>query len=176
MNRRELLKQSALISGGVLSLPFTTAFLSGCGDENVKSGYKPIFFQENEFQLLANIIDVILPETESPSASKVGVHQRMDNIIGRVYESEDQKTYKSGFDQLKKAIEDSSESLEKTIKKINKSEGSVNEAFSEIRSQTVSLYLVTEEIGRNFLNYLPVPGEYEGCVSTASVDNKAWAI
>jgi len=36
--------------------------------------------------------------------------------------------------------------------------------------------MVTEEIATNYLNYLPVPGAYEGCITLESVGGKAWAI
>lgn len=52
----------------------------------------------------------------------------------------------------------------------------LNESYRHIRQQTIAYFLSTEEICMNHLNYLPVPGKYEACISLASVGGKAWAI
>ena len=49
-------------------------------------------------------------------------------------------------------------------------------AFLEFKQQTIAYYLSTEEIATNYLNYLPVPGTYESCISLESVGGKAWAL
>jgi len=49
-------------------------------------------------------------------------------------------------------------------------------AFLEIKQQTIAYYLSTEEIATKYLNYLPIPGKYEPCISLESVGGKAWAL
>ena len=53
---------------------------------------------------------------------------------------------------------------------------SARQAFVEIKQQTIAYYLSTEEIAKNYLNYLPIPGEYKPCISVEEVNNTAWAI
>ena len=48
-------------------------------------------------------------------------------------------------------------------------------AFKELKQQVIAYYLNTEEVGTEFLNYLPIPGEYQPCISVEDVNNKAWA-
>ncbi len=47
---------------------------------------------------------------------------------------------------------------------------------SSFTTDEIILYLSTEEIGLNFLNYLPIPGPYESCISLEEVNGKAWAL
>ena len=54
--------------------------------------------------------------------------------------------------------------------------GDTKEAFTALKQQAVAYYLTTEEIGTKFLNYLPVPGEYESCISVEETGGKLWAI
>ncbi|PKG96710.1 hypothetical protein [Paraglaciecola sp. MB-3u-78] len=49
-------------------------------------------------------------------------------------------------------------------------------AYIDIKQQTVAFYLSTEDIAENYLNYLPIPSEYEPCVPLAELGGKAWAV
>jgi len=51
-----------------------------------------------------------------------------------------------------------------------------DETYNQIRQQTISYYLSTEEINTKYLNYLPVPGKYQPCISLEEAGGKAWAI
>jgi hypothetical protein len=66
------------------------------------------------------------------------------------------------------------------INGINSNESIVGEdikkGLHQIKQQTVAYYLSTEKIGTEYLNYLPIPGEYKSCISLDEVGGKAWAI
>ncbi len=47
--------------------------------------------------------------------------------------------------------------------------------LSKFKNVLLLGYFASEEVGENVLNYLPVPGEYEGCVPVESVGN-AWSL
>jgi len=49
-------------------------------------------------------------------------------------------------------------------------------AYIELKQQVIAYYLTTEEVGREHLNYLPIPGDYEPCISINDVNNRAWTI
>jgi len=48
--------------------------------------------------------------------------------------------------------------------------------FQELKQQAIAYYLSTEEINTKYLNYLPVPGEYQACIPLSEIGGKAWAI
>ena len=197
MKRREVLKYTALITGAAISAPLMTSLLSGCKPEEVENAvkYTPQFFTEKEFSVVKNLVDIILPKTDSPSASEVGVHRMIDHMIGKVYKKEDQTSFKQGFtalinhltntpaegkadlDQLVKLDANKKLAL---LKNLDNSDDellkAVRDTYLDFKQQTVAYYLSTEEIGKNYLNYLPVPGKYEACISLEAAGGKAWAL
>lgn len=183
MNRREMLKYTALLTGAAVSGPFATAFLSGCTSES--TGTQLLFFEPDQFDLLTQIADTILPRTDSPSASDVDVHRTMDSMLGQVFDEDfkaifiqqwnelEQFLSAQNFDQMDQAARvDLLGSLETSADDVI---ANAKLGFKEIKQQVIAYYLNTEEIGTEFLNYLPIPGEYRPCISTEEVNNRAWA-
>lgn len=189
MTRRDIIKYTVLATGTAVAAPLMTTLFSGCNTDSVAKlpAYKPQFFSEEEFSILKKVIDIILPKTNSPSASELGVQNIIDTMVGTVYEEEDRLEYKAGFTSLLKYLGGNEEqptkgaipSLEK-LQIINTAKDGiaqeVRDAFQQLKQQTVAYYLSTEEIGKNYLNYLPVPGNYEPCIKLTDVEGKAWAI
>ncbi|NNC96373.1 MAG: gluconate 2-dehydrogenase subunit 3 family protein [Chitinophagales bacterium] len=186
MKRREILKYTAYVTGAALSAPLISSILSGCQSEAASTAADSAltFFSGKEFKQLKAIVDAILPKTDSPSATEVGVHQMIDTMVGTVYRGDDQKKYKEGFDVLLQHLGNfaslKSEKQLEVLSALSRSESNetndARDALLDIKQQTVAYYLTTEEIGKNYLNYLPVPGDYEACISLESVGGKAWAL
>lgn len=190
MKRREILIYTAYMTGAAVSLPLMSTLVSGCKTDTVARAvdFKLSFFTEEEFAFVKGIVDTILPKTDSPSASEVGVHKMIDSMVGTTYKDEDLKKYRAGFDTFASFLKDkggdknfidlSQHEKIKVLKELDASKDheSARAAYLELKQQTVAYYLTTEEIGTNFLNYLPVPGEYQGCIDLAEVNGKAWAI
>lgn len=193
MQRRTLLKYTALATGAAVSGPLLTVLLSGCQTDAVVQDldYKPVFFSDTEFKIIRKIVDVILPKTDSPAASEVGVHRIIDNMVGTVYEPEQRLAYRDGlkamltqlnggaaegesFDGL--ASELSTKQVEALHASSDSAAKAAKDALLSIKQQTVAFYLSTKEVATNFLNYLPVPGEYQACIKLADVGGKAWAL
>ena len=190
MKRREILKYTAYMTGAAVSLPLMSTLLSGCKTDTVAKAadFKLNFFTKDEFSSLKGIVDTILPKTNSPSASEVGVHKMVDTMVGTTYKAEDAKKYREGFDAFLSFLKSKTEGKNfvdldqpdkiKILKDLDASNTNqaARGAYLELKQQTIAYYLNTEEIGTNYLNYLPVPGEYRGCIDLAEVDGKAWAI
>ncbi len=180
MERRELIRLVTFATGAALAVPLSSSLLTACGKvEKIKdSNYMLSFFSEEDFSSLQNMLDVIIPKTDSPSAVDVGVHQIMDTMVGKVYTPEQQKEFTEKFAALN-AYAASNTSL-KSFKTLMVSEGENDQmaktALLQLKQQAVAYYLSTEEVGKNYLNYLPVPGAYEPCISLESVNGKAWAL
>jgi len=203
MKRREILKYTAYMTGAAVSLPLMSTLLTGCKTDDIAKAkdFKLSFFNKEEFNFVEKMVDIILPATDSPSASAVGVHKMIDTMVGTTYKKEDVDMYRKKFNALKKylnAISDENAfdyGLEKTIQGKNflefnqdekikvlksldasKENNEARDAYLNLKQQTISYYLSSEEIGTNFLNYLPVPGEYKGCIELSEVGGKAWAL
>lgn len=192
MKRRDVLKYTAYATGAALSSPLLNSILSGAVNNFIKvvGDYTPQLFNEKQFLLIQHLADTILPKTDSPSASEVKVPETIDSIVGNVYGKGQQKTYLKRFTALenylnkaagrKNFIELNSTQKLELIKKLETPEvvvsGDIRQAYLEVKQQTISYYLITEEISKNHLNYLPVPGHYDPCISLDDVDGKAWAL
>ncbi len=184
MNRREMLKYTALLTGGAVSTSFASVFLSGCSrPEDVSELH---FFDPDQFELVALLADTILPRTDSPSATDVNVHYTIDSMIGLVFDIDFKNNFREQWAELERHLAghnfrqldqpDQVELLRELELNRNSETENARLAYMELKQQTIAYYLTTEEIGKEHLNYLPVPGDYEPCISVDDVDNRAWAI
>ena len=94
MNRRELIKQIGILTGGVVV--GAEVFLTGC-----KSGpATEVGFSEANISLLDEIGETILPATSSPGAKAVRIGQFMRTIVNDCYEEKDQRIFHDGITRL----------------------------------------------------------------------------
>tara|TARA_R110002167_G_scaffold361000_2_gene578872 strand:- start:578 stop:1147 length:570 start_codon:yes stop_codon:yes gene_type:complete len=189
MNRRQILKYTAMLTGTAICAPITGMMLSGCS-EQVKTApalTAPLqFFTSDDFQLITQLMDVILPKTDSPSASEVRVNYIVDNMFRQAYPADYQLKFTTIFAELKAFLKTNKfeslttqkqEALLLTLESLSETQrNNAYWAYIDIKQQTVAFYLSTEEIAENYLNYLPIPGEFKPCVSLAELGGKAWAI
>ncbi len=190
MKRREILRYTALATGAAVGAPLLGTILSGCSSDGVDNSadHQLQFFNNKEFAMVKDLIDTILPKTDSPSASEVGVHKMIDSMVGTVYNKEDREAYKKGFtsliDHLKKQTGGKEFQNLEADQKLNllqnmeqeKVQENIRNTYLHLKQQTIAYYLSTEEVAKNYLNYLPIPGDYESCIPLSDVGGKAWAL
>lgn len=197
MNRREALRYTAWITGSAISASLASAILSGCSEQTTapnKAKGTGIsapsnllhFFTPEQFTLVGLLADTILPRTDSPSATDVKVHITLDSMLGQVFDSAYQTTFKTQWLILEnylgqqKFLQLSPTDQVETLKSLELSQDEnvvgAKKALVEFKQQVIAYYLTTEEIGEKFLNYLPIPGFYKPCISVDEVNNKAWAL
>lgn len=180
MERREIIKLVTLATGAVLTIPLSNSLLIACKNVNpIKdSDYVLQYFNTEDYVLLQNILNVILPKTDSPSAVDVGVHQIIDTMVGTVYDPKQKKEFSETYEALNRHLNSGIglEKLQSLLMSSNEKDEMAKSAFLGLRQQAIAYYLSTKEIATNYLNYLPIPGPYEPCISLESVDGKAWAL
>ena len=169
-----------LATGGVLSIPLSSSLLKACKkvEPVEESIFTPRFFNDQEYLFVHDLLDIILPKTDSPSANEVGVGQIIDMMIGTVYSSEQQESFRKKFHALTDYMGDQNgaERVQDLMNSDEDSDEIAKNALLDVKQQAVAYYLSTKEIATNYLNYLPVPGAYEACISLESVGGKAWAL
>ena len=79
MNRRDALKKIGLILGGTVSLPVMNAVLSGCQPGEVS--YKPRVLSQEQYDLVSEIAEMIIPETDTPGAKTAKVDEFIDMLF-----------------------------------------------------------------------------------------------
>ncbi|NJO87405.1 MAG: gluconate 2-dehydrogenase subunit 3 family protein, partial [Lewinella sp.] len=107
MNRREILRYAAYLSGAAVSAPFASAFLLGCKQEGTATAaaaarppYTPKFFSPAQYKYITQFADTVLPRTDTPGASDVGVPELIDQIVGEVFLIPDRDKFMLGLQQL----------------------------------------------------------------------------
>ena len=96
MDRRELLKMVAALTGGVVI--GANSFLTGCNTED-KTGTS-LTFSENDIAFLDEVADTILPTTKTPGAKAAKVGQFMTVMVNDCYEEKNQRIFHEGMGKL----------------------------------------------------------------------------
>jgi hypothetical protein len=202
MDRRELLKMIALVTGGAVI--GGSAFLTGCNPDHEKLA-KGITFTKEEIDYLNEVGDTILPATKSPGAKAANVGAFMAVMVNDCYEAADQKVFYRGISQLDKACEKLHgtsfikaspaqrtsllEELDKQAKAYQAEKPALEEAerkkdkaftslpnhyFTMMKQLTLLGFFTSEPGCKEALRYIAIPGKYEGSVPYKKGD-KAWA-
>src|SRR5690606_38083238 len=99
MNRRHVIQTLGLVSTHALFPSVLSGFLSGCANKEVKD-YTLTFFNPEEFNAIIEIIDFIIPETYTKSASQTNTHMFLDQVFSQCLTEEQQKVIKKGLFNL----------------------------------------------------------------------------
>jgi len=124
MDRRKALKNMGLAMGYTVATPTLVSIMQSCKGETVME-WTPDFFTKDQGTVLTKLVDIILPKTDTPSASEVQVNLFIDRFINEVVEEEQQGFIKMITGRfMDKALKDSGEetatdisleALEKTL-------------------------------------------------------------
>jgi gluconate 2-dehydrogenase gamma chain len=193
MNRREALKRTAWVMGGVVSAPAIMGILKGCKAEP-KIDWKPEFLAQDQAGIVSEVAEIIIPKTDTPGAKEVGVPGFIDNILKDCYSKEDQDRFTTGLvsfnEEAQKAYGDAFMDLEpeqqqEYVKKVHdeaiKAEQTTQPApkrpFILMMKELTMLGFFTSKVGATqVLQYDPVPGAYKGCIPLSEAGNgKTWA-
>ncbi len=171
MNRRELIKRSAIAAVGVGVLPNLFMLLESCGPERL-TDYQPIYLSVEQFDTVWEIAELVLPKTDSPGANDVGVAPYIDLLFAEFFEEKDKTKYESGLKlfmaNCKERFGNSFVDLDETSKitflqDLDKEE--IDESFFKSIKRFILWGYFTSEQGMKSMNYSPVPGQYEGCIT-----------
>jgi len=169
VNRRKVLKQLAIATGGLITLP---QWMISCGisDTNVHASS----FSSGEQQLLASITDTIIPAGNTIGALSVGVDKFLQKLIDDCYEKEVKDNVKLQLNKLEKSTKaeygksfadctqnQRRELLLKLSSSANKAE---KDFFTLIKTETIRGFNTSQKVMQEYLGYKVAPGHYYGCV------------
>lgn len=175
MNRREAVQRITLIMGGVLSAQLTAGLM---GQVLNTSAGVPMTAEQTK--LLAEVADVIIPTTDTPGAKAAGVEQFIVRVMRDCYVREEQEKFYAG---LAKLDADSKTEHGKGFADLDHAAKAgvliattkSNTAFFKLMKQlTVAGYFTSEIGATKALEYLPIPGRFEGDVPMQP-GQKPWA-
>jgi gluconate 2-dehydrogenase gamma chain len=193
MDRREALKRTALLMGGVVSAPAIMGVLKGC---TARPGidWKPAFLSGDQAAIVTQVSEIIIPRTDTPGAKDVGVPSFIDQMVNEVYSEEDQKWFTDGLtafnEAAKKEYSDDFADLdeeeqtafvtkvhEEAVKAEQTTDPAPKRPFILMMKELTMLGFFTSEVGATqVLQYAPVPGAYKGCIPLSEAGNgTTWA-
>ena len=107
MDRRIALKNMGLALGYVVATPTLLSIVQSCKNEQVLD-WTPDFFTKEQGGVITHLVDIILPKTDTPSATEVQVNLFIDRFADQVMEKEQQDFVKMITGKfIDKALKDS---------------------------------------------------------------------
>lgn len=195
MERRELLKQIAILTGGAFI--GGELFLAGCkSGSSMEAGFTP-----TTVALLDEVGETIIPATKTPGAKAAQVGEFMKVFVTDCYTKNDQAAFTKGIVQLDEACNkangksfmdcdakqrhDFLVSLEKEAKTFNEAVNKENEGKKDEEKKPVHYYTMMKQLtllgfftsktgATETLRHQAVPGRYDGAFPYKKGD-RAWA-
>ncbi len=169
MNRRTALKNLSLI-GGAISLPAWAYVWT-------RDSIPPhdLSLTADQQKLMAEIVETIIPATDTPGAKEIGVDGFVLTMISDCYDKDVQQEFHSGLSNLEKNIQakygksfmnldliQRTEVLNNLQKENNSGKEGGIQFFPLVKGLTIQGYLNSEYIMKNLLKYELVPGRFDG--------------
>jgi hypothetical protein len=176
INRREVIVRLSALLG----VAFTQPLAAGVMGQKTYFGPSATVTPEQQ-ALLAEATDVIIPNTSTPGAKEAGVEKFITRVVRDCYEKKDQDSFYAGLDRLNKRSKDkfgtafTSASAEQKKQVMQNTLESDAEFFQHLKSLTVTGYFTSEIGATQALDYLPVPGRFEGAIPLTP-QQKTWAL
>lgn len=186
MERRGAIKSMAVAVAGVVFLP-------GCNFSSESKEVANSFLSPDQDQLLAEIVESIIPATENvPGAKALRVHDYIKLMVADCHEIEIHNIFLKGLGTVEKLAKDtygkSYADLEQqqkielltTMKEADneeyinlKTDNSLykehnNQFYSLVKGLTIQGYMTSEYIMVNHSDYVMVPGSEYGCIPVSS--------
>lgn len=174
--RRAVLERLSLLMGGALSPQITASLMGQVLNEGPSLDVTP-----EQTALLAEIADVIIPTTDTPGAKAAGVEAFIIRVLRDCHELAEQESFYAGLSKIDDAgrqahgkafaelAPDQKNALIRTTAEQDKA------FFKRLREFVVTGYFISEIGATQALEYLPIPGRFEGDVPMQP-GQKAWAI
>src|SRR5258706_203268 len=166
IDRREALRRAALVLAGVLA---------GCEARRTPAAaWRPRVLDSDQAELLATIAEHILPETDTPGARAVGVHRFIDALVAESYGAEERQQFLAGLAGLDgRAFR--ARTADEQLALLGDLDRTADPFFRSLKELTLVGYYTSEVGATRELQYVPLPGRYDGCVPLAQI-GRTWAV
>jgi len=191
MDRRKALRSIGTGIGAIAVTPSVVSLFQSC--QSVAT-YTPVFISENDFKIVSNLMEMIIPKTDIPGAIELKLPEFVDAYIDAVWDEKRKTDFKEAWTAFisssnKAAGKENANDLSTTdwdaqLAKYLKPGNDVpadetlaSQFANQLRSITVNAFKTNEFIGEEVLAYAPIPGEQKGCVDLMeATGGKAWSL
>lgn len=179
LNRRDAIQRAAIAAG----LAFAPAWLRVFEAQPSAQGTTRHLWAI-PFANLSAFAERLLPKTDTPGALDAGVPAFVDRLYGEFMSPAERQMVLAGLDGLDVAARSAHGAPFRTLTAVQQDavlrdiaraeEGTPQGFFRLVRSAVILGYFTSEVVGRNVLNYDPVPGRLETCVPIDQVGRRNW--
>jgi hypothetical protein len=179
INRRNFLQGTSVLMAHAGFSQVLTTFLAS-RTAAAASTRAPTFLATAELSRVAVLVDIMLPETDSPAATAAGTHEFVDMALSACASPKQQATVRSGLAALLADGFDSMSGQDRLAWLQRRAASDVVLSYDESFFKILKDYALTgyfhSEIGATkALAYERVPGGFQGDIPLAA-DQKAWVI
>ena len=103
MNRRQALKNIGLGAGAIVVGPATLNLLQSCKGDS-RSNWEPVFLSVSNGFALKQLLEVIIPKTDTPGAEELNIAEFIDSYMQEVASEERQENFKESADAFSRAF------------------------------------------------------------------------
>ena len=155
--------------GGLLSLP---AWANGWTAETVYSAQPLLNFSQTEG--LAQMVETIIPATDTPGAKALNVHQFVQKMVADCYDKKAQDNLSNGLTTLDGLAQksyskpfaegDTAQRTALLTQLSQSSDAAQKDFYSLVKNLTIRGYMTSEYVMTNLTHYEFIPSRYHGCV------------
>lgn len=166
----------SLLLGCALSTQLTAGLMGQVLNEGAS-----VTVTDAQTALLAELADVIIPDTDTPGAKAAGAHEFIIRVIRNCHPIEEQETFYAGLAKIDETSEAAHGKVfvdldeDQKIAIVADAVKTNGAFFRQLKSYTAVGYFTSEFGATQALEYLPVPGKFEGDIPYQT-GQKAWAI
>jgi len=194
MERRDVLKYTAVFMGASLSSGTIAALIAGCKvDTSVE--WQPVFLSNDEVIFLDELAETILPKTKTPGAKDAYVTRFIDTVRPLRFSMDDNEKFKSNLisfihqaeqelgkdfihvtaDKKLQWVTAVDKASYEKIKNDNDLPTDQRPFYLSLKEQILGGYFSSEIVAKEFFEFDPVPGSYRGCIPYEDI-GRAWAL
>ncbi|MFD2934010.1 gluconate 2-dehydrogenase subunit 3 family protein [Spirosoma flavum] len=155
--------------GGLISLP---AWANGWTTETVRPVQQ--ILSRSQASLLAEMVETIIPATNTPGAKALNVHQFVQKMVTDCYDKPAQANLQKGLDSLDGLAQtsfskpfaegDSAQRTALLTQLAQSTDKASKDFYSLVKNLTIRGYMTSEYVMTNLTHYEFIPGHYYGCV------------
>lgn len=187
IDRREAIKRTAMLMGGVVFAPTIMGILKGCtptGD----AAWEPTLFSGEQASLVTALSATIIPTGETPGAADVGVPAFIESMVQDIYDEEQRDLFLNGLESFDEECREETGNSFASLSEDEQYEYALarnNEAiefeavdypqfFLQFKELTMAGFFTSEAGASQVLRYEDVPGVYQACIPFEEV-GRTWA-
>lgn len=162
MNRRELIKNIAIISGGIFI--GSNYLLSSCKRDDAGN----MTLSRELLALLSEVSETIIPETDTVGAKTTKVAEFVGVVFQDIYSDQEQKDFIAALEKINKKANELHKSdfakctAEQRVAAFNACKNKDDKGFLAMYQIVLFAYLTSEKGLQASFRYTPVPGKYVG--------------